>query len=318
MLSFIVIGRNEERNLARTIEGIYRAAEYARINSFEVIYVDSKSTDRSIEVVQRFPEVRIFIISGETNAAIARNAGGIEARGNSLFFIDGDMEISGEFLAGVWDHSTNSLNENFVSGQLIDVIDGKEIRRNFNKVLPGGIFLIKKEVWESVGGMNTKFTAGEDYDLGLRLIEKGIRFKRKPEIITKHYTVPILDPTRVWKAMKSRYTFYPRCVLLRDHLFNSKMYYLLWKNDKLFVLFVLSLLILVIYPPAGAIALLLYFMSVVARVVQQPRRYLPFHQMLAYFILFDVLNFVYFFTFFPRKRKVEYREVREASLTNAS
>lgn len=306
MLSFIVIGRNEEKNLKRTIQGIYSAIGYNNIDCYEIIYVDSRSTDRSVEVVGAFPEVKILSITGECNAAIGRSAGGLEATGNALFFIDADMEISGEFLAGVWDREKKTINEDFVSGQLIDIEHGKPPRkRNFNRVLPGGIFIIKRELWQAVNGMNTKFTAGEDYDLGLRLLEKGYRFHRKPEVITNHYTVPILDKSRIWKAMWSKYTFYPRCVLLRDHLFTPYMYVLLWKNDKTFILFVLALIALAINPMAGGALFSVYLFMIVLRVCQQ-KKTLPFIQLLGYFLLFDVLNLVYLFTFFPKKRKVEY------------
>jgi glycosyltransferase involved in cell wall biosynthesis len=309
MLSFIVIGKNEEKNLKRTIEGIYRAIAYNHLRDYEIIYVDSRSTDRSLEIAEQFPEVRIFSITGVCNAAIARNIGGREAHGSAFFFIDADMEISGEFLEGVWDKKTGNINQDFVSGQLIDIENGVRIKRTFNKVLPGGIFIIKREVWEAVNGMNTKFTAGEDYDLGLRLMEKGYKFHRKPEVITNHYTVPILNESRIWKAMWSRYTFYPRCVLLRDHLFNRQMYVLLWRNDKPFILFVAALIALLIYPLAGLTLFAAYLVVVILRVIQQ-KKYLPFFQMLGYYLLFDILNLVYFFTFFPSRRKEEYKSER--------
>lgn len=305
MISFIVIGRNEEKNLKRTLDGIYTAIAYAGIRRYEIIYVDSKSTDKSLDIALAYPEVKVFSITGVCNAAIGRNAGAMESKGDVLFFIDADMEISGEFLAGVWDNDHETITDDFVSGQLIDIENGVPRKRSFNKMLPGGIFIIKREVWDSVQGMNTKFTAGEDYDLGLRLIEKGYRFRRKPEVITNHYTVPILNKSRVWKAMWSKYTFYPRCVLLRDHLFTREMYILLWKNDKTFILFVLSLIALIAYPPAGLAMIAIYLMTIIIRVMQQ-KKYLPFFQMLGYFLLFDVLNLVYFFIFFPKKRKVEY------------
>lgn len=310
MLSFIVIGRNEEKNLKRTIEGIIGAAAYCRMKRYEIIYVDSKSTDSSIAIASQFPEVRIFSITGETNAAIGRNIGAKEANGNAFFFIDGDMKIIPEFLKGVWDEEKETINENFVSGQLLDIENGQSRKRSFNKILPGGIFIIKRDVWEAVGGMNTKFTAGEDYDLGLRLRKKGYIFQRKPEIITEHYTVPILDKSRIWKAMRSKYTFYPRCVLLRDHLFSPQMYNLLWKNDKTFILLIVTLLALIVYYPVGLILLAVYLISIVLRVLQQ-KKYLPFFQLLGYFLLFDFLNLVYFFTFFPKKRKEEYKAARQ-------
>jgi len=311
MLSFIVIGRNEEKNLKRTLQGIIDAAAYCNMKRYEIIYVDSKSSDNSLRIAGQFPQVKVFSITGETNAAIGRNIGAREANGNAFFFIDGDMKIMPQFLKEVWDAEQETINEDFVSGQLMDIENGEARKRSFNKVLPGGIFIIKRSVWEAVGGMNTKFTAGEDYDLGLRLRKKGYIFLRKPDIITEHYTVPILNKSRIWKAMWSKYTFYPRCVLLRDHLFSPQMLHLLWKNDKTFILLVITLIALIVYYPAGLALLGVYLISIVLRVIQQ-KKYLPFIQLFGYFLLFDVLNLVYFFTFFPGKRKEEYIAVKQA------
>ena len=314
MISFIVIGRNEEKNLKRCIEGIYRGVSYADIPEFEIIYVDSQSTDRSIQVVQQFPEVRIFLVTGHCNAAIGRNIGAREARGNVLFFIDADMEIYGEFLAGVWNPETNDLTENFVSGMLIDIVEGKEIRRSSNTMVPGGIYIIRRELWEAVKGMRNKFRAGEDYDLGLRLIEKGYRFKRKRQIITNHYTVPMMDKSRAWKAVWNKYSFYPRCVVLRNHLFTREAYVMLWKNDKTFILLIVSLITSLIYPMAGLAAAGVYLLGVIIRSFQNTK-FLPFFELIVYYILTDILNLVYFFTFFPKENKEEYVAVRRVSVS---
>lgn len=314
MISFIVIGRNEEKNLERCIKGIYNAVSYAGINDYEIIYVDSRSTDRSIEVVQQFPGVKIFLVTGHCNAAIGRNIGAREAKGNVLFFIDADMEIYGEFLAGVWDADLNTLNENFVSGMLIDIIGGEKVRRSSNTMIPGGIYIIKRELWEDVGGMRNKFRAGEDYDLGLRLIEKGYRFKRKPDIITNHYTVPMMDKSRAWKAVWNKYSFYPRCVVLRNHLFTKEMYIMLWKNDKTFILLVIAILLAIFYPMGGLIAAGVYLLGVLVRSFQNTK-FLPFFELVGYYILTDILNFVYFFTFFPKEKKEEYVAIRHIPVT---
>ena len=50
---------------------------------------------------KNFNEVKIYIITGKFNAAIARNIGAKEAKGD-VFFIDGDMEILPDFLPLVY------------------------------------------------------------------------------------------------------------------------------------------------------------------------------------------------------------------------
>lgn len=77
------------------------------------------------------------------------------------------MEINKEFLPNIIDRNGN-ISYDFVSGQIIDIIDGKHLKRFSNQFL-GGIFLIRRKVWESVNGMRTKFKTGEEIDLELRL-----------------------------------------------------------------------------------------------------------------------------------------------------
>jgi glycosyltransferase involved in cell wall biosynthesis len=307
MISFIVIGKNEENNLKRTIEGIYKAVAYNKLESFEIIYVDSKSTDRSIEIVKQFPEVKIFLVTGESNPAVCRNIGAKEAKGTVYFFIDANMEIFGKFLAAVWDSETSTLNENFVSGNHIDIVNGTVIKRELNKQIPNGIFLIRADIWKRVDGMRTKYALGEDYDLGLRVLEEGFQFKRKKEIITNHYITPSFYKANIWQAVWSKYVFYPKCVLLRDHMFSKEIYSLLIRNDKTFMLMVAIGLGFIISPAAGFVLLALYLIAVVVRSIK--KRHLPFFGMLGYFIITDFLNLVYLFTFFPKNKKEQYVRV---------
>lgn len=313
MISFVIIGRNEERNIKRCVDGIYKGIAAAGIGTYEIIYVDSKSTDKSIEVAAQFPEVRIFSVTGGCNAAVGRNIGAKQATGRVIFFIDADMEIYPEFLTDVWDREAGNIKSDIIGGQYLDIVDGKSEKRKSSKRFSGGTFLIRREVWESVGGMRTRFKTGEESDLGLRLMKKGYRLIRKDEFIIKHYTVPYLGRARIWKAIWSKAVFYSRCVMLRNHLFNKHVYGLLWQIDKTFIIFTLALIGSIVFFPAGLALWGAYLAAVLLR-VRKNRRELSFAEMTAYYIVSDALNLVYFFTFFPGDIKLEYVPVREKAL----
>lgn len=316
LLSFVIIGRNEEKNIERCVKGIYKGIEAAGIATYEIIYVDSKSTDKSIEVAARFPEVRIFSVTGGCNAAVGRNIGALQATGRAIFFVDADMEIYPEFLVNAWDREAGNINGDIIAGQWLDIVEPKPEKRRSSKVFPGGTFLIRREVWESVGGMRTRFKTGEESDLGLRLMKKGYRVIRKDEFIVKHYTVPYLGRARIWRAIWSKAVFYSRCVMLRNHLFDKNMYSLLWRIDKTFLVFTLALIASIVYPPVGLAFWGAYLLAVLLR-VRKSRRELSFLEMTAYYIVSDALNLVYFFTFFPPNIKLEYVPVREKALQPA-
>ena len=119
MISFIIIGRNEGWKLTKCFESIFQTIEHNNLTHYEVIYIDSDSTDDSIERAKKFNQIKIFQLTADYNAAIARNVGAKEAKGDVLFFIDGDMEIIREFLPKVYSVK-NGLMEDFVWGNWIN------------------------------------------------------------------------------------------------------------------------------------------------------------------------------------------------------
>ena len=308
-ISFVSIGRNEEKNIKRCIESVYRSIALSSIKNYEIIYVDADSSDQSVAIAGTFPEVKIMKVTGGRNAAVGRNIGAKVSTGKALCFVDGDMELYPEFVAGVWGKEKQELTEDFIAGLWLDVVDGKGTRRNSSDVFPGGTFLIRRKIWDSVNGMRTRFRTGEESDLGLRLLKKGYVFKRKNEFIVNHYTVPYEHESRIWKRIWDKSLFFSRAVLYRHHLFNRHMYGLVWRIDKTILLLVLAIVACIIKPVAGLVLFGCYLAAVILRIKSNPI-YMSFIKMIGYYILLDTMNIVYFFTFFPKDIKEEFAAVR--------
>jgi hypothetical protein len=90
MVSVIVPARNEEASLGTCLESLVAQAGV----NFEIIVVDDGSTDRTREIAQSFPGVRVIDAgplppgwSGKNNALVA---GAAVARGEWLLFADAD------------------------------------------------------------------------------------------------------------------------------------------------------------------------------------------------------------------------------------
>ena len=318
MISFVIIGRNEAKKLKGCIDSIYRTISFNSLFEYEIIYVDSKSSDNSIKVALTHREIKIFKIAGHCNAAIGRNIGAIESRGNILYFIDADMEICQEFVAEVLDNE-KTLRFDIVSGIIADVedneitvnrYDGNEsVTSEDSKVLDGGIFLIKKHIWTSVNGMNTKFTTGEDGDLGLRLAKKGFNFTRLNKRITLHHTVNYLNDSRIWKMVWNKSIFYSRCVLYRNHLANKYVYSKIWVNDKTFV-FLFLIVVSSFFLSKNIILMetILYLLGILFRSLKQ-KRHVSIVNFIFYFLIVDLLNMIFLFTLFPKKKKLDYKKL---------
>ncbi len=90
VVSVIVPARNEEASLGSCLESLVAQHGVA----FEIIVVDDGSTDRTREIAQSFPRVRVIdagsLPQGWTGKNNAMAAGTREAQGEWLLFTDAD------------------------------------------------------------------------------------------------------------------------------------------------------------------------------------------------------------------------------------
>jgi len=300
MISFIVIGKNEGWKLTKCLQSVHKTIEYNALTDYEIIYVDSKSTDDSIERVKKFTQTKIFQLTGDVNAAIARNIGGKEARGNVYFFIDGDMELIPDFLSLVYSEQSGLIRD-FVSGNFMDYYYNKKnefiskssylkINEDVIEKVTGGLFLIKRNKWEEVGGMRNIFKKSQDIDLGLRLAKKKTFLYRKKEIAANHHTISYMDKNRMWEDFFKWNHLYGRSLLYRKNIFNKYMYPRLFRNDySMLVLVFISILFLI---TTNYYVFIFYFFVIILRSKMTLNRML-------FFILRDFTTFLGFFLFWP-------------------
>ncbi len=304
MISFIVIGRNEADHISLCIKSIYDTIHEAKIGKYEILYIDSDSTDNSIELVKQNDEIKIFKITNIYNAAIARNIGAKESVGDILFFIDGDMELIPNFFDHIFENG--QLKYDFVSGSLIKFIDKSRLRKqNLFKndtISPGeGIFLIKETMWNDVGGMKNKYRRYQDGDFGRRLSRKGIFLIRKKEVIANHYTRSYLKNDLIYKLLLNKHWLY-KGMLFREHLFNKLTYQSFLRNES-------TLVVLLLLSGIGVVInnywiLLLYFVAVLGRILFQgiTSAFDVIHRF-PYLIAGDFQTIISFFFFYPKNIK---------------
>ena len=85
--SIIIPTFNAERTLSNAIESIL-AQEYA---NYEILIIDGRSTDRTLEVAARFKSDHIVLVSeADTGVYDAMNKGIGRAQGTWLLFLGGD------------------------------------------------------------------------------------------------------------------------------------------------------------------------------------------------------------------------------------
>jgi len=236
MISFIVIGKNIEHTIDWCLQSVFKFIQTNNIFEYEIIYVDSDSSDSSVKLAQKY-KIKIVMIKGDTNAAVGRNQGVAHSSGNILFFIDGDMEIQPNYFKAAFNHD-GKLKYPLCTGDLlnkyydINYNDLNESSYEFGKPLTGnsyqhtggGFFVIEKKYWDILDGMDERFGRNEDSDFYLRMSRLRMPALRYKELFAVHHTVRYFDKYRIQTFLKSKNLHYYG-LLIRKHFFYKTFFY---------------------------------------------------------------------------------------------
>lgn len=185
--SIIIPTKNEEENLPILLTALVDQTE----KNFEVIIVDSFSTDKTPHVVKTFQNKLhlLFYQKKLKNVSQARNFGAKKAKGEFLIFFDADVEPAKDFVSEikkkiidyhleattVWNRAKKGVKNQFIF-TLMDLA-----MTLFQKIKPaanGPCMIIKKSVFEQVGGFDEEIVFGEDFELIQRIVKKEkVKFK---------------------------------------------------------------------------------------------------------------------------------------------
>ena len=97
LISVVITVKNEQRHMRDLLDSLV-----AQEGPIEVLIVDAHSDDQTIPIVRSYMKKYDFIklhVYGGTRAR-SRNKGVKEAKGEALAFVDGDMIIAGDHVAG--------------------------------------------------------------------------------------------------------------------------------------------------------------------------------------------------------------------------
>jgi glycosyltransferase involved in cell wall biosynthesis len=179
-VSVVVIGRNEGERLASCLKSVA-----ALPGEQELIYVDSQSTDHSLDVARAFGAQVIVLEGGIMTAARARNAGWQRAGGRYVLFLDGDTILNRDFsaeavdvlqsdptIAAVWGHLRELHPEHSIYNRLLDL--DWIYAPGFTDYC-GGDVLMRRSALEQAEGYDPTLIAGEEPELCRRFRAAGYR-----------------------------------------------------------------------------------------------------------------------------------------------
>ena len=174
-------GRNEivsiiitTRNAGLTLERCLRSVKAQSYENTETIVVDNFSQDQTEKIAQRFAD-KFSEVGPERSSQ--RNHGAKLASGDFFMFIDADMELTRnvveDCLLGAAGHDALIIPEKTVGVNYLARIRRIERDACIGSLLFEAARFVRREVFESMGGYDTRLTGLEDYDFQARLEEHG-------------------------------------------------------------------------------------------------------------------------------------------------
>lgn len=194
----VIIGRNEGERLVRCLRSIVGTVG----RRMAVVYVDSNSTDRSVENAR---ELGADVVNLDTTrkftAARARNAGlarMLEVRPDLEFvqFVDGDCELDLEWLAAAEAFLSENRDYAVVCGRRRERFPQSSIYNRLcdlewntpvgPRAACGGDAMMRVDALRAVSGYRESLIAGEEPEMCFRMRKLGYRVMRLPLEMTLH------------------------------------------------------------------------------------------------------------------------------------
>jgi glycosyltransferase involved in cell wall biosynthesis len=191
-ISVVIPAWNEENYIGRCLDSILKQDTLV---SYEVIVVNNNSVDQTVNITKS-KKGAILLNESRQGVAFARNTGAKAARGAIIAFVDADCIPPFDHLKKIFTFFQSNEKEVGLVGPYV-YYDGnflakfatynlnyyslyyriKKITDGFQE-FSGGDFVIRKQVFESVGGFNEKITDiiyPEDLELAKRIFKAGYK-----------------------------------------------------------------------------------------------------------------------------------------------
>jgi glycosyltransferase involved in cell wall biosynthesis len=204
LASLIVTTKNESAVLERLLKSI-KQQTYKHI---ELIVVDNRSTDNTLAIAKKYTK-SVYTQGPERSSQ--RNFGAKKAKGQYLFFLDADMELSPTVVEECVEQIKKSTKigavtvpEYSIAKTFWEKVKGHE-RSFYNKEgdpTTDAARFFSQEAFKKVGGYDESITGPEDWDLPENVKRLGFNSSRIKSVIYHHERIP--SP---WQLAKKKYYY---------------------------------------------------------------------------------------------------------------
>lgn len=174
-------------NAAQFIEECVNSILNQSYSNIEIIIVDDGSVDNGLEKISLIPQLKI-IHQKNAGACVARNRGLDSARGEFVKFLDADDYLEKECIALQVEEALKHDNNTIVYGNFT-IVSQNKLKPVNTRIAPQNqtatlLFsdlltttpLHRKYMLEAIGGFDTRFKNGQEWNLHVRLAGKGYQF----------------------------------------------------------------------------------------------------------------------------------------------
>lgn len=202
LVSVIIPTKNSAATLTQCLESV-RDQSYTNI---EIIVVDNSSTDNTQDIAKEFTE-KVYTKGPERSAQV--NFGVTKANGKYVYKIDSDFILEptvveecvnlceNEECDAVVVHNTPDVRVSWIARVRKFEVDMYKYNLNHSSAR-----FVKKDLYEKLGGFNSKVTAGEDYDFQNKLNRAGAKIG-----FADAEALHLGEPTRLWPHLKKYYLY---------------------------------------------------------------------------------------------------------------
>jgi GT2 family glycosyltransferase/glycosyltransferase involved in cell wall biosynthesis len=191
------------------IEFLERAIESVRVQvceRWELCIVDDGSTNQKVRaVLERWsgadPRIRVAYLEQNVNISAATNRAAALASGEFLLFFDHDDELTPDAVGelALFTAEQPGVDVLYSDDDKIDV-SGRRYAPQFKPdwspelllsyMYLSHVFMVRRALFVSVGGMRVGFEGAQDYDLALRVAERTSAFGHIPKVLYHWRALP--------------------------------------------------------------------------------------------------------------------------------
>ncbi|OGI33437.1 MAG: hypothetical protein A2271_03475 [Candidatus Moranbacteria bacterium RIFOXYA12_FULL_35_19] len=205
MISIVIVNYHSEKHLIKCLYSIYK---HSFKEDFEIIVVNNDQKDKIKELIQKFPEVKIYQNEKNLGFGAGNNVGARIAKGDILLFLNPDTEIISKNIEDVLSLFEQDDKVGIIGSQLrldenkiqpwsvgyeisllnliknnLGLMSSQDIWQAKEKVevdwVSGAALFIRKDIFEKTSGFDEKFFMYfEDMDLCVRIkkLEKKVLY----------------------------------------------------------------------------------------------------------------------------------------------